>query len=120
MTSNILIAAIAAVIVIFAAWSGLFAAMGAHPFWHLKVALIGAPVGGVIALIVRSVARRRALAVAGAACLLAAANAIAQFGKMRFVASYAEDTFAGQLWFYGWIATATMATLVLALLWPKD
>jgi len=120
MTSNILIAAIAAVLVIFAAWAGLFSAMGAHPFWHLKVALIGAPIGGVIALIIRSIAQRRALAVAGAAFLLIAANATAQFGKMRFVASFAEDAFAGQLWFFGWIATATMATLVLALLGPKD
>ena len=119
MTSNILIAAIAAVLVIFAAWVGLSAAMGAHPFWHLKVALIGAPIGGVIALIVRSIVQRRGLAVAGAIFLLGAAYATSQFGKMRFVASYAEDAFAGQLWFSGWIATATMATLVLALLWPK-
>jgi hypothetical protein len=119
MTANILVAAIAAVLVIFAAWAGLSAAMGAHPFWHLKVALIGAPIGGLIALIIRSVAQHRALAVAGATFLLGAAYATSQFGKMRFVASYAEDTFAGQLWFFGWIASATMATLVLALLWPK-
>jgi hypothetical protein len=32
----------------------------------------------------------------------------------RFAASYAEDTLAGQMWFFGWIATALFAAALVA------
>ena len=54
------------------------------------------------------------------AALLAAATLAAYrtatLGKAGFAASYAEDQFAGQMWYFGWIATAAaLAGLVHAV-----
>jgi hypothetical protein len=45
-----------------------------------------------------------------------AAYATANIGKTRFAASYAEDALAGQMWYFGWIATCTFTLALLATL----
>lgn len=100
------------------AWFGLSRTLGAHPFWDFRTALIGAPVGVVAGLAASTLTRWPRIAVAVA--VLAAATAMAVYGKTRFAASYAEDALAGKLWYFGWIGIAAglsltvMAVLTLA------
>ena len=42
--------------------------------------------------------------------------ALASIGKERFAVSYAEDRFAGQMWYFGWIALISSATALIAAL----
>lgn len=109
---------ISAFIVLVAAHWGMSRALGAHPFWSTKVALIGVPIGLAIALVVRRKAWIARLA--GFLCLLVMTGLAAHFGRLRFAASFAEDRLAGQLWFFGWIGVAVAATaLIAALLTPR-
>ena len=92
---------------------------GAHPWWSQKVILIGLPIGLVIAWTLAQTPLSRSViaALTGAATVTAAV--IAMTGKARFTASYAEDVFAGQMWYFGWIGTCGLAAaLVATLLWP--
>ncbi len=75
---------------------------GAHPFWATQVILVGAAIGTVFYLLplLRPTVKLSLLIV-----LALTAFAIATYGKTQFAASYAEDTFAGQLWYFGWHAT---------------
>jgi len=98
------------------AWLGLTEALGAHPFWSFKVALIGAPVGCVLGLVL-PVGRK--LRLGAALVVLIVAAAAAYWGKIGFVTSYAEDALAGKFWYFGWIGIAAgLALLLFALLAP--
>jgi hypothetical protein len=109
---------LSALIVLVSAYWGLSRALGAHPFWATKVALIGVPIGLALALIVRR--KAWATRLSGFLVLLVMAGFAAHFGRLRFAASFAEDTLAGQFWFFGWIAVAVASTaLIAALLTPK-
>jgi len=79
--------------------------LGAHPWWSGKVVLIGAPIGLVLAVILGTILAPRWRAALFAVATLAAFW-VATTGKAGFAASYAEDQFAGQMWYFGWIATA--------------
>lgn len=105
---------------ILAAILGLSQSLGAHPFWSTQIALIGAPVGALLALILRYATRFQWSSALAALVLTGMALAMATMGKTRFAASYAEDVQAGQLWYFGWIAVALFATTTLALMWPKS
>lgn len=109
----------AAIVVIVAAFLGLSQTLGAHPIWATKIALIGAPVGAVLAVILHFATRFRWTSALAAMVLTGLALAMATMGKTRFAASYAEDVQAGQLWYFGWIAVALFATTTIALMWPK-
>ena len=119
MIKSIFPFAFAAIVVIVAASFGVSQSLGAHPFWSTKVALIGAPVGAVLAVVLRYATSFRWSSALAALVLTALAFAMAHMGKTRFAASYAEDVQAGQLWYFGWIAVALFATTTLALLWPR-
>ncbi len=107
-----------ALIVLISAYWGLSRALGAHPFWSTKIALIGVPIGLALALIVRRMAWTTRLA--SFLCLLVLAGLAAHFGRLRFAASFAEDQLAGQFWFFGWIGVAVAATALIAtLLTPR-
>ena len=87
---------------------------GAHPQWALQLAVSGIVLGtGLAALILRVpfVLRTVALSV-----LAICAYVVARYGKGQFAASFAEDAFAGQLWFFGWhvLSIAMVAHLVCA------
>ncbi len=107
-------AVLALAVTVAAAWLGLTGALGAHPFWDVQVALIGAPLGVVAAALGLRVTRRPpgvALVLGGA--LAVAAVLAAWWGKTAFVASYAEDRLAGLFWYYGWIAACTGVAAVI-------
>ncbi len=91
------------------------AILGAHPWWSAKVVLIGGPIGFVLAWLAcrRIPATPRVILFATATALAAAA---AFYGKRIFVASYADNTLAGQFWYFGWIGTmAGIAALILTV-----
>ena len=104
---------IAAVCVLALAHLGLTNTLGAHHFWSAKVAWIGAPIGMVIALVLTRLPARLGILLSLAGVIISGATA--HYGKLQFVASYAEDRLAGQLWYFGWIATASAATALIAL-----
>lgn len=107
-----------AFVVLLAAYWGLTRAFGAHPFWAQKIAVIGVPLGLVIAIAFQRRPKIKRLLGFGALLLLAAA--MAHFGRLRFAASFAEDRLAGHFWFYGWIGVAAAgAAFVAALLSPR-
>lgn len=94
------------------AQSGLFVQLGAHPQWGVQVALIGAPIGAVLAMLPWPNGRRM---LAGLA-VLAISVAAATYGKTQFAASFAEDVLAGRLWYLGWIGIAMGDALIVAAL----
>ena len=113
--TRILIAGVAAgALVLGAAYLGLAQWLGAHPWWATQVAWIGAPIGLVIAALM--VTRRSWRPLGASAILTLIAFGAASLGKARFAASYAEDMLAGQIWYWGWIATALFAAATLTLL----
>jgi hypothetical protein len=97
-------------------FSGATAAMGAHPFWAMDIGWIGGVAGAValIGALLSGLPRRwvRLIAV----LMLPLAGVSAAWGKMQFAASYAEDTFAGQVWYFGWIAIAAALCMVVGAL----
>ncbi|MBB5514411.1 hypothetical protein FHS89_000409 [Rubricella aquisinus] len=101
-------------------FSGATATLGAHPFWAMDIGWIGG-IAGAVALIgafLSGVPRRWLRLVA--VLMLPLAGVSAAWGKMRFAASYAEDAFAGQVWYFGWIAVAAALCMIIgALLMPK-
>ena len=91
----------------------LTATLGAHPWWSGKVVWIGAPIGFALAwaLTLRFGARLR---LALFLLALGLAGSAAYFGKVVFVNSFAENTLAGQFWFFGWIACMAALAGLLA------
>jgi hypothetical protein len=102
---------------------GVPEALGAHPFWAAKVAYIGAAIGLGLALAIWRLRARFTVKLALAAGLLALTAGSTAMGKARFAASYAEDAFAGKMWFFGWIglvASFMLVVFVLLGLWPAS
>ncbi len=95
-------------------FSGATETLGAHPFWAGNTILLGTPIGLVLGYF--STRLPFISATVGLAGLTLVFFAIANLGKSRFAASYAEDTFAGQMWFFGWHAVVmfALATLFVA------
>ena len=91
-------------------------ALGAHPFWAAQVLVLGAIFGFVLALFP---SKNRAAKLVVFSVITAVSACAAAFGKTRFAASYAEDQFAGQLWYFGWFGItifgfATIAAIAAA------
>jgi hypothetical protein len=107
--SAIVAVAIAAVGAYF--WN-LTQALGAHPFWAEKVLFIGAPIGLIVGLTFSRIPYVVSIAVLLAATIIS--FGVAHWGKTQFAASYAEDAFAGQMWYFGWFAVCITATSLLA------
>ena len=79
--------------------------LGAHPWWSQQTLLIGTPIGLLLATLTQLRVNPLPLFLT---CLFTTALAfgVAKYGQLQFAASYAEDQFAGKLWYFGWIATA--------------
>ncbi len=101
-------------VAIAAYFAGATQTLGAHPFWADKTILLGTPIGLILGYASTRLPYGRAIG--GLAGLTLVSFAIAHVGKTRFAASYAEDTFAGQMWFFGWHAVVifALATLFIA------
>lgn len=112
MILRMFIAALVSLALVATALLGGVQALGAHPWWDLKVSLIGAGLGSAVAV---ALGRPGGMWLAWAGLMLmVVAFLTARYGMTEFAASYAEDRFAGQLWFFGWIATCSAAVTALA------
>jgi hypothetical protein len=107
-----------AVLAIFG-FTGAAEAMGAHPFWALKVCLAGGFIGAVTGAVLSGlvVARRGGWLwlIAAGPVISGLAYRISRTGADRFAISYAEDAFGGQMWFFGAAATAAGASLTVTV-----
>jgi hypothetical protein len=94
----------------------VWVALGAHDFWAAKAGYAGAALGlaGVLGLAGMPVSQGLRLGLA--VLVLAGSGAAAYFGKLAFVASYAEDQLAGKLWFFGWFGVTAGIVMVAAAL----
>ncbi len=106
----------AACVVCLLAYLGATKSLGAHPFWAVNVAFYGAVPGILLAVGLAYVTR---LALYFAIFDLSLSAGVAWWGKRMFVATSGDDAFAGQMWFFGWIAVCACAVAVLALLTHK-
>ena len=113
-TSGLAAYLIAAGAVIIAAHYGTPKSLGAHPFWAIKIAWIGAPVGLLLAFLTRALEWRWVTRIFIFLVLLAIAGTAAHLGRLQFAASFAENTLAGQVWYFGWIASAAFASALIA------
>ena len=99
--------------------TGLTHTLGAHPWWAVKIIWIGLCLGLLVSAILWATRLLKPVRVIVLSGLTLVAFAIANIGKTRFVASYAEDAIAGQMWYFGWMATCTFFLAVLATaVWP--
>ncbi|MFT7596844.1 MAG: hypothetical protein ACI8R4_004186 [Paracoccaceae bacterium] len=96
--------------------TGVTQIFGAHPWWAQQVIWIGLLVGLTLAAIARALPISHIPRVAGFVLLTLTAIATATTGKSRFAASYAEDAFAGQMWYFGWIGICALTAATLASL----
>ncbi len=94
---------IAAMLVVGAAHLGLTEWLGAHPFWAVKIGYIGVGIGVALAVVLSLLRMPLGVPLALGAAL----------GAAGFAASYAEGALAGRFWFFGWIAAAAGAFLLL-------
>lgn len=91
--------------------------LGAHPWWADKVIWLGIPLGLGIYATLTLLRLPRFPEVAGLGLAILIAFGAATQGKARFAASFAEDAVAGQMWYFGWVATcAFSAAFLLSLL----
>ena len=98
--------------------TGLTQTLGAHPFWAQKVIWIGVGLGVPLGAILWGLGLRKPARLIGVAVLTLAAFATAYVGKSRFAASYAEDTIAGYMWYFGWMATCVLVfALISSAVW---
>lgn len=106
----------AALVVILSANTGVTQWLGAHPFWSVKVAWFGTPLGLILAILAKRAGLAWLTRTAIFLLCLAVAYAIALSGKERFAASFAEDAIAGRMWFFGWVATTGFSAAAIAAL----
>ena len=117
MIKSALPAIIALFVPIALAWFGLSRILGAHPYWEVQTIAIGAPIGLAAAFGMFFAGLNHKVTAITSIALLLGSMAGATYGKAVFVASYADDRFAGQLWYFGWIAVGTFtAATIFALL----
>ncbi|MDJ0824807.1 MAG: hypothetical protein QNJ16_04825 [Rhodobacter sp.] len=107
---------VAAILPLAAAMLGVSQWLGAHPWWAGQTAWVGVAVGLIIGLL--SVRRTRWWRIGVGVALIVVSAIAAGYGKAQFAASFAEDAFAGRLWYFGWIGIAAgVASMLLGLLW---
>lgn len=92
-----------AVCVLALGWFGGTSTLGAHPFWAMQVAFIGAGIAVVLGGLAVVLNIRPTWLKLGTVIVAIAGFVSASWGKMEFAASYAENAFAGQAWYFGWI-----------------
>jgi multisubunit Na+/H+ antiporter MnhE subunit len=82
--------------------------LGGHPFWSASATYLGIGIGAVIALLGHLILLRHprwSKLLLGLFVSIAVIGITAPtYGKIDFVASYAEDRHAGLIWYYGFIA----------------
>jgi hypothetical protein len=88
-------------------WVSLWPMLGAHPFWSASATYLGLGLGALIAtvshLILSRHPRWRKLHLGIFVSLTIIGITASTYGKIDFVASFADDRFAGRVWYYGFI-----------------
>lgn len=112
MTRYVLPTAIVTLAAILAVYLNTPTYGGAHPIWTDKVVYIGAPLGLILGLLLSNL--HYVVRTVGFGALTIATLFAAYWGKLTFAASYAENTFAGQIWYFGWIGVCTFTAAFLA------
>jgi len=87
--------------------------LGAQPLWADKALILGLIAGACLGLLLAMTKTALVLRMAGPLVLAAGAYFASHVGRTRFVASYADDVMAGQLWYFG--AIIAFAFLFAAL-----
>ncbi|ARU88671.1 hypothetical protein [Pseudomonas sp. M30-35] len=109
-------AVIAALAILAFVYFGGPAALGAHPRWGMKIAYLAIASGLVMLFLATLASRRWQFQLITFSTLLIISIAITTYGKTQFAASYAEDDFAGKLWFFGWVgALAASFSIITAV-----
>lgn len=89
-------------------WLKLWPMLGAHPYWSASATYLGIGIGAAIALLLHLVLTRHPrwtkLLLGVFIALTIIGITASTYGKIDFVASYAEDRLAGRIWYYGFIA----------------
>lgn len=92
--------------------AGVPVRLGAHPWWAGQVLIVGGVAGTGLAMVLR----RHPRPVLIIAILVGLMSwVLADLGKARFAASYAEDIWAGRAWYFGWIFACIGGATSLAL-----
>lgn len=94
--------------------------LGAHPWWSRQVLIYGLIPGFLLAWAAYRTGLTHRIRIALPALLALAAFGTASWGKAQFAASFAENTLAGQVWFYGWIAACAFAAAACAAIATPD
>jgi hypothetical protein len=102
---------------------GFWVWLGAHPFWSAKATYIGIGVGIALSLSALLLTKRFnfsnlavLLGLVITTALIAAITLL--YGKAQFAASYAENAFAGRVWFVGFMGL--IGTLFASLIALSD
>lgn len=85
-----------------AALGGVPEMLGAHPWWAVRVGVVGSLIGAATAVGLGLPGLAGTWLTWASGSGLVAALGAAIFGKRAFVASMAEDALAGRFWFFGW------------------
>ncbi len=103
----LLVLAVIAGVMLAAHWMGLWIALGAHPWWSGSATWFGIGAGLIVAIFTYSLLPKslKSTMIQAATFLVLAlvALGVSTYGKAEFVGSYAEDAFAGRLWYLGFI-----------------
>ena len=89
-------------------WLKVWPMLGGHPFWSASATYLGIGIGAVIAtlshLVLTKHSRWTKLLPGIFIALTILAITASTYGKIEFVASYADNHLAGRVWYYGFIA----------------
>ena len=88
-------------------WIKIWPMLGAHPFWSQSATYLGIGIGATLAIISYAMLtkrpRWRKLHLAIFVSITAIGITASTYGKIDFVASYADDRLAGRIWYFGFI-----------------
>jgi len=89
-------------------WVKVWPILGGHPFWSASATYLGVGIGAVLATLSHFILSKRPswgkLHLAILISIAIIGITASTYGKIDFVASYAEDRLAGRIWYYGFIA----------------
>lgn len=88
-------------------WVELWPMLGGHPFWSASATYLGIGIGVMLAFLAHLILSRHprwSKLLLGVFFSIAVIGITAStYGKIDFIASYAEDRLAGRIWYYGFI-----------------
>jgi len=88
-------------------WVKLWPMLGGHPFWSASATYLGIGSGAAVALLSHLILTKHPrwtkLHLGIFASIAIIGITASTYGKIDFVASYAEDHLAGRIWYYGFI-----------------